>query len=266
MKRIVLLMLLVASTGLMAQTKKKQILLVGSFHFENPGYDVAKVNTFDVMTPKSQKELETITNRIKKFGPDKIFVEWDHTKQDELDQFYAQTPDSLLKKMADERVQLALRTAKKLNHKKMYAIDYLDTTFPYNMLLLGMEQAGQTALIERSSKMMKDIETNTNKKIATYSLTDLILSLNTPEYANSDIQWYVGLANKAGKTDNFIGAFLVSEWYKRNLYMFSLVQKLTESQDSKVMVLLGAGHISMFREIVKYDPEFEIVELKDVLK
>lgn len=266
MKRIVLLMLLVACTGVTAQTKKKQILLIGSFHFENPGYDVAQVNTFDVMTPKSQKELETITNHIKKFGPDKIFVEWNHTKQDKLDQFYAQNTDSLLKTKADERVQLALRAAKKLNHKKMYAIDYSDTTFPYNMMLLGMEQAGQTELIERSNKMMKDLETTTNKKIATYSLTDLILSMNTPEYTNSDIQWYVGLANKAGKTDNFIGAFLVSEWYKRNLYMFSLVQKLTESQDSKVMVLLGAGHVSMFREIVKYDPEFEIVELKDVLK
>ncbi|MEZ0006961.1 hypothetical protein ABH942_002339 [Flavobacterium sp. 28YEA47A] len=266
MKRIVLLMLLVACTGLMAQTKKKQILLVGSFHFENPGYDVAKVNTFDVMTPKSQKELETITNRIKKFGPDKIFVEWDYTKQNELDRFYAQNPDSLLKTMADERVQLALRAAKKLNHKKMFAIDYLDTTFPYEMMLLGMEQAGQTQLIEQNKRMMKHIETTTNKKIATYSLTDLILSMNTQEYTNSDIQWYVGLANKAGKTDNFIGASLASEWYKRNLYMFSLVQKLTESKDDKVMVLLGAGHISMFREIVKYDPEFEIVELKDILK
>lgn len=266
MKRIVLLMLLVACTGLMAQTKKKQILLVGSFHFENPGFDVAKVNTFDVMTPKSQKELENITDRIKKFGPDKIFVEWNYTKQDELDKFYTQTTDSLLKKMADERVQLALRAAKKLNHKKMYAIDYSDTTFPYNMMISAMEQAGQTELMERNKKMMKDIETTTNKKIATYSLTDLILSLNTQEYTNSDIQWYVGLANKAGKTDNFVGAFLVSEWYKRNLYMYSLVQKLTESQDSKVMVLLGAGHISMFREIIKYDPEFEIVELKDILK
>lgn len=266
MKKIILLLMLGVSVVATAQSKKKQILLIGTFHFENPGYDVAKVNTFDVMTPKSQKELESMTNQIKKFGPDKVFVEWEYKKQEQLDKFYKRNLDSLLAKNADERVQLALRVAKKLNHKTMYAIDYTETGFPYEMMLKGMELAGQQELMEKNTKIMKEYENDTNKKIATYSLTDLIVYLNSKEHTDSDIQWYIGVANKAGKTDNFIGAFLVSEWYKRNLYMYSLVQKITESKDEKVMVLLGAGHISMFREFIKYDPEFEIVELKDILK
>jgi|GEM_PF-6866314 len=44
-----------------AQTKntKKEALLVGIFHFNNPGADLAKTETFNVMSKKSQQELES---------------------------------------------------------------------------------------------------------------------------------------------------------------------------------------------------------------
>ncbi|MET0944855.1 MAG: hypothetical protein ABWY22_05575, partial [Flavobacterium sp.] len=97
MQKIILVLMLITFNLSPAQTKKKQIVLFGSFHFENPGLDVAKVNTFNVMTDKSQKELENITDKIKQFGPDKIFVEWNYQKQAKLDTFYAKNTDSLLK-------------------------------------------------------------------------------------------------------------------------------------------------------------------------
>ncbi|SHM87213.1 DUF5694 domain-containing protein [Flavobacterium saccharophilum] len=261
MQKIILLLMLITFNLSPAQTKKKQILLFGSFHFENPGLDVAKVNTFNVMTDKSQKELENITNKIKKFGPDKIFVEWNYQKQDKLDNFYAKNTDSLLQKDSDEIVQVALRSAKKLGHKKLYAIDYNDTDFPYDSLVNGMKAANQFDLIKKNKETMKHYETDFNTKITKYSLTQLLLDVNKP-----DISWYLQTAIKGGKTDNFVGAYLVSEWYRRNLYMYALILKLTESKDDKIMVLLGAGHTEMIREFVVHNPEYEIVELSTVLK
>lgn len=241
----------IATNTVSAQSKKKQILLLGTFHFENPGLDVAKVNTFNVMSDKSQKELEDITNKIKKFGPDKIFVEWNYEKQAKLDKFYNKNTDSLLQKDADEIVQLALRSAKKLGHKKLYAIDYNGTDFPYDSLVKGMKDAGQFDLIKKNEETMKHYEADFNTKITKYSLAQLLLDVN-----KQDINWYIETAIKGGKINNFVGAYLVSEWYRRNLYMYALIQKLTESKDDKIMVLLGAGH----------NREFEIVELATVLK
>lgn len=267
MKKIVLLLVLaIAGQTISAQSKKKQILLLGSFHFENPGLDVAKTNTFNVMSDKSQKELENITDKIKKFGPDKIFVEWNYEKQQKLDKFYARNTDSLLHKKADEIVQIALRSAKKLGHKKLYGIDYNDTGFPYDSLVNGMKAANQFDLIKTNEETMKKYETDQNQKIAKYSLTELLLDINTKKSIEENIGWYLEIAVKGGKTDNFVGAYLVSEWYRRNLYMYALIQKLTESKDNKIMVLLGAGHTSIIREFVKHDPNFEIVELATVLK
>ncbi|MFH6963152.1 DUF5694 domain-containing protein [Flavobacterium plurextorum] len=261
MQKIILLLVLIIFNLSSAQTKKKQILLFGSFHFENPGLDVAKVNTFNVMSDKSQKELENITNKIKKFGPDKIFVEWNFKKQDKLDKFYAKNTDSLLKNDSDEIVQIALRSAKKLGHKKLYGIDYNDTDFPYDSLVKEMKAANQFDLIKKNEETIKHNETDFNTKITKYSLTQLLLDVNT-----KDISWYLETAIKGGKTDNFVGAFLVSEWYRRNLYMYALIEKLTESKDDKIMVLLGAGHTAIIREFVKHNSEYEIVELSTVLK
>lgn len=267
MKKLLLLFLFTVSINpVFTQPKKKQILLIGTFHFENPGLDVAQVNTFNVMTNKSQKELESITDKIKKFGPDKIFVEWNYEKQDKLDKFYTKNTDSLFQKNADERVQLALRSAKKLGHKKLFAIDYNQAGFPYDSLVKGMQEANQLDLIKKNKEEMAAYEKYQNQKIAKYSLTELLIDCNTKESNAENVKWYLDIANKTGKADNFVGAYLVSEWYRRNLYMYSLIQKLTENKDAKIMVLLGAGHTAMLREFIKYDPEFEIIELKDVLK
>jgi hypothetical protein len=267
MKKLLLLVLLtVTATPSFAQSKKKQILLIGTFHFENPGLDVAQVNTFNVMTNKSQIELENITDKIKKFGPDKIFVEWSYEKQEKLDKLYAKNTDSLLRKKADERVQLALRLAKKLGHKKLFAIDYNQTSFPYDSLVKGMQKANQLDLIKKDKEEMAAYEKSENQKIAKYSLTELLIDNNTKESNAENVKWYLETANKAGIKDNFVGAYLVSEWYRRNLYMYSLIQKLTENKDAKIMVLLGAGHTAMLREFIKYDSNFEIVELKYILR
>ena len=266
MQKIILLLVLFTLNAVSAQTKKKQILLIGTFHFENPGLDVAKINTFNVMTDKSQKELENITNRIKKFGPDKIFVEWSYEKQDKLDQLYNKNTDSILRNKANEIVQLALRSAKKLGHRKLYGIDYNHADFPYDSLTKGMKEAHQQDLLKNNLETMAYYEKSQNEKIAKYNLTELLVDKNTPKSNKENVEWYLETANKAGKTDNFVGAYLVSEWYRRNLYMYSLIQKLTESNDNKVMVLLGAGHTAMLREFIKHDPNFEIVELAAILK
>ena len=265
MHKIILLLAIITLNLTSAQTKKKQILLIGTFHYANPGLDVAKVKTFNVMSEKSQKELEIMSDKIKKFGPDKIFVEWKFSKQAELDKYYNKNTDSLLKKDLNEITQLALRTAKKLNHKKMYGIDYR-TRFPYDSLMMSMKKANQKDLIKKTTESTEKFVKDNNERMAKSSLTDLMLYYNEKASNEDNIQWYLEVANRTGNPDDFTGASLVSNWYKRNLYMYSLVQKLTESSDNKIMVLLGAGHAAMLREFLAHDPEFEIVELSTVLK
>lgn len=281
MKSVILLLCCVFAfnTGF-AQTKPSDILLLGTFHFDNPGADLAKVKTFDVMTPKVQAELENITQKISAFHPDKIFVEWKWDKQKSLDALYAAylgenyeqyvnttfpEPASRNFYIKSEMVQLAFRAGKKAKLTKIYALDY-STPFPYDSVTKAMKAANQLSLIQRTQDAIKEMETSQNKKIATYSLTQLLLDCNTPTSLAANKGLYLEIFNRSGAPGNFIGPFLVSEWYRRNLYMYSIVQKTMTPQDGKAMVLVGAGHAAMMKEFIESDKLFRLQALKDVLK
>ena len=110
-----------------------------------------------------------MSDKIKKFGPDKIFVEWEFNEQADLDKFYNKNTDSLFKNNKNEITQLALRTAKKLNHKKLYGMN-LYTSFPYDSLMMSMEKANQKDLLKKSEESKKRNEKDHNERITKSSL------------------------------------------------------------------------------------------------
>ena len=281
MKHVFLLLFaLLIIPAAFAQTRPSDILLVGTFHFHNPGADIAKTKTFDVMTPPVQAELERITEKISVFHPAKIFVEWPWDEQAELDKLYtaylgphyeqfvsatypAKRQDFFLK---NEIVQLAFRAGKKAHLTRVYALDYNKTVFPFDSVMKAMQAAKQVALLQKSQDAIKHYETSQNKKLETYNLTQLLLDANTPQELALNKALYLEILNRAGTPDNFAGAFLVSEWYRRNLYMYALVQKTMTAQDDKALILVGAGHAAMMQEFIKSDPVFRLKTLQDVLK
>lgn len=70
----------------------------------------------------------------------------------------------------------------------------------------------------------------------------------------------------AGTPEDFSGPLLTSEWYKRNLYMWSLIKKNTTEADEQIMVLAGSSHVAMFELFIKEDHRWSITELEEVLK
>jgi hypothetical protein len=278
-------LLLLLSLGLtpagQAQTKPADILLLGTFHFHNPGADVAKTKTFDVLAPKAQTELETITQKISAFHPDKIFVEWAWDAQPELDALYnaylgpnyEQYINATYPKPGDrnfylknEIVQLAFRAGKKAKLTRIYALDYKKTAFPFDSVMQAMQAAKQTGLLQQAQDAIKNYETSQNKKLETYTLTQLLLDANKPAELALNKGLYLEILNRAGAADNFAGPYLVSEWYRRNLYMYSLVQKAMTPQDGKALVLVGSGHAAMLQEFIAADRKFRLKTLAEVLK
>lgn len=271
-------MLLLITINLCGQNTPKEILLLGTFHFNNPGADLVQVKTFDVMSVKSQQELEVITNKIKQYHPDKIFVEWEYNEQLALDSLYdlytknqyfdyvqKRYPKSNFYKQ-NEIFQLAFKAAAKCDHKNVYAIDYPGTDFPFDSVMQSIEKAKQSTLKKEIEDKIKEFETIDNADRQKLNLTQLLVKANEDKFRKIDVSLYINLFNRAGTTDNFAGAYLVSEWYRRNLYMYSLVQKITKSSDKKVMVLLGASHVAMFKAFIESDKNFKAVELKEILK
>ncbi len=278
MKKIILLLFVTQFSIAQTQKKPTEILVIGTYHFNNPGMDVAKYKVLDIMGEKPQKQLDEISNAIAKFKPTKIFTEWELKDQLKLDTLFNKYQDGTYFEYVNKKypkrkfytnseiVQLAFRAAKKINHKKVYAIDYRETSFDYDSVMKFIDTNRLPNFKKEIEDETKLVETESNKIFATNDLVKCLLYFNSETYRKTDIPWYVGKINDSDKLGTYVGAFLASEWYRRNLYMLANIQKQTLESDNRIMVLAGASHITMFLDLLKHDSNYKIVELKEVMK
>lgn len=52
-----------------------EVVVLGTFHFANPGQDIANIQVDDVLAPKRQAEIARIRDGLARFKPTKIAVE-----------------------------------------------------------------------------------------------------------------------------------------------------------------------------------------------
>ena len=259
-------------TELKYEKPKLEILLIGTFHFRNFDpkliLDVAQTNEVDILSLENQIELELIKNKISEFKPSKIFVEFPSENQNRLDSFYNSFYPANYKNVArNELQQLAFRVGKNLKLNKIYGCDFRNNKFPYDEMMESIKSAKQNNLIEFENKSNSEFETEYNGIVKKrQSLLDAIYFLNDDRNRKKDLSWYANFANKAGKLNDTTGIFLASEWYRRNLFMYANVQKQIDNNDKRIMILLGASHIAIFKNFIELNPEWKIIELKEIMK
>lgn len=205
----------------------KEVLLVGTFHYNNPGADVAKTKSFDILNEDSQLELKNISTKITDYNPTKIFVEWPYDEQNELDSLYQvykkgnyfendSLSDFYLK---NEIFQLAFRIARQNNLKRVYAIDY-STSFPLEDVMKEIEQNNQFDLKKKIEDGISKFTVDFDNKIESgVSLTELTYFINSKEMRKFSNYFHNDLMLLAGSTKDFSGPLLTSEWFKRNIYV-----------------------------------------------
>ena len=250
----------------------KEVLLIGTFHYNNPGQDAAKTKSFDILKEKSQFELEEISSNIKRYNPTKIFVEWPYNEQKELDSLYQLYTKNLYFKndslsdfyLKNEIFQLAFRVAKENDLKKVYGIDY-STSFPFEEVMKDIENSGQLTLQTQIQGIFEWAEGFDNKIESGMTLTELTYHINSTEFRKLSNNWHNNLMLLAGKTDDFSGPLLTSEWFKRNLYMWSLIQKNTIDSDERIMVLVGGSHAAIIELFINENENWKVKELQEIM-
>ncbi len=220
MKKIFTLILFTPLLILAQSTKKStEILVIGTFHFNNPGLDVSKYNTFDIMAEKPQKQLDQIALAISKFGATKIFVEWEQNDQLALDSLYDKYLkgnyfDYVAKKFPkrkfythNEIVQLAFRAGKKMQLTKIYGIDYNGTSFDYDSLIKSIDTLRLPNYIMDDNLDRVKHEKKYNDLFAKNDLLKCLYAMNETSDRIKDISWYVSKANNSDITGTYVGAF-----------------------------------------------------------
>lgn len=241
---------------------KPKVLVLGTFHFNNPGRDVANVKVDDVFSEKRQKEIAEIIELLKKFKPTKIAIEsnFGTTKANEQFTQYLAGTYQLTRNEID---QLGYRLAKESGHKQIYPIDW-QGKFDLDKVIAFANQNGQKAEMDKLFAYIRELEKKDTENLQTMTFRQILKATNSPETLRRDHSFYLKIA-KIGKDANYAGADLLRDWFERNLKIFTNISRIAENSNDRILVLIGGGHVPLLREFLKDSDEFEVMEVGSFL-
>ena len=255
------LFLLVSSK---AQQQKTKVLLLGCFHFDNPGLDVAKFDNANILSEKRQREVMELVAKLKQFKPDKIFIEAPVNSQGKLDSNIMKYKAGQFTLQANETQQLGYRLAKELNLPTLYAVDYRDADFPYDSLVKSAMEANQMNLLGYMKKAIDSIQTEFNEMLKKKTISEILLLQNSSVMNDLGVGFYFEFLI-AGKEGNHVGSYLTSEWWRRNMVIYENILKRMTGKEERILIVFGQGHTALLDAMMKYNKNFEIIPLSSVL-
>jgi len=240
---------------------KPTLMILGTYHMANPGKDVVNFKAADVLTPKRQREVEQLVNRLKAFRPTKIAVEVEPGEDAELKERYRNYLNGGYQLGRNEVEQIGFRLARAMGHHKVYPVDW-NKSYPVDFATIDFESFArannQKALLEEAySRARSDVD-KMEEIQAKGSLIDLYRFINQPKNLRQGHRIYFTLA-KIGKNDQYPGADWVQYWYGRNLKIFVNLTRITESNDDRILLIIGSGHVWVLQQFVK-DSGYYILE------
>lgn len=258
---VVTIALLLSALTLPAQSQvdedRPQVLILATYHFANPGRDMVKVDVADVLSPAKQAEIERVVEALERFRATKIAVEVLPTAAQRLDSLYAAYRSGQHELSRSESEQLGFRLAARLGHERLHPINVLEEDLPFEALMEYAQARDSSFLAFVDQELARDAE-EFGRQQARYSIGEILRLRNDPDSLAADHGVYMRFA-RVGAGDSYVGADLVAKWYKRNIKIFSNLQRITVPGD-RVLVIYGSGHVPTLRELVTYDPEMVLVE------
>ncbi len=256
---------------------KASVLMLGVFHFSDPGLDGYKPeHRFDVMSPERQREIEDVVDRLSRFQPTKIAVEFPPARQAKMDELYQQYVNGEHELGVNEVYQLGFRLARKLGHPRVYLVDararHFFTAEEYEERQAELEASGALSdTADGWDERFKRLYAHDDQLKTRQSLREHLLYMNSPDRIRQGHGHYVVGSFKAGsgfaeENDGYFGPDSATGWYNRNLRTFRNLQRLTESPDERILLIIGAGHLPILRFLAHASPEYELVEPAEFLR
>ncbi|MEL6254467.1 MAG: DUF5694 domain-containing protein [Bacteroidota bacterium] len=245
---------------------KHKVLILGSYHMNNPGMDVHNIEADDVLAQKRQEEIKELVNILAKFRPTKIAIErrW-QTKSDTLArQRYAEYLKGEHELSRSESQQIGFRLAKQMGHAKIYPID-APGNFPFNEMVQYANENGQGKLVAETNAWMQEFIKEEQIFMQNHTIAEILARHNDPERLKAGHGMYISML-QIGKGKDYPGAKLVAEWYERNLKIHANLTRIVDQEEERILVIFGSGHAPILREMINYDPEFELVEYSTYVK
>ncbi len=240
-----------------------EILVLGTFHFANPQADTVKTEVFNVMTENGQQQVLALVEKLNRFRPTKVLLEFTPDKSDSNNQQYQAYLNDEFSLTSNEIHQLGFRLAQLNQHPRIHGID--DRAVPW--LGDGLFKYAQAHAPEADAQLQQTIAEVTRlieHQQQTLPLLELMRVQNSSEMLSRNLGFYVAF-NDVGAGDGFAGASSTASWFERNIRMHGLIQQYAQPGE-RLLVIVGAGHAAILNILLDYDPRLQRVDVLSYLQ
>jgi len=238
-----------------------QVLILGTYHFANPGLDVVKMEVADILSSRKQAEVNEVVEALAAFRPTKVAVEVRAPSAALLDSLYSAYRSGEHTPGRSEVQQLGFRLADRFGHPRLHAIDH-EGEFPFGPVM-SYAQEHDPALVRLVESRLGEIGAELSRQQQEETLSGILRLHNDPGSIAEGHGLYL-MTVGVGAGDTYVGADLLARWYERNIRTFADLRALAAPGD-RILVIFGSGHAAILRELVDSDPALELVEANDYL-
>jgi hypothetical protein len=240
-----------------------EVMVLGTFHFDSPGLDLANVQVDDVLAPARQAEIADVLDRLEQYEPTRIMVEAKkRVPGTGLSMNYRRFLRGELTDVRSEVVQLGFRLAQRLHHDEVHAVD-VEGEFPFGPVEAWASKAGRTNELDAWIDAVRAQAALLSGQLKTRSIGSVLRYINDPLHLQADHAGYLGML-RFGAGDEQPGARLVDAWYARNFAICARIVQAARPGD-RLLVLYGAGHAALLRHCLGGVPGMKLIEVGGVL-
>lgn len=228
-----------------------RVMLLGTFHFDNPGLDAVKYTPIDVMQPEQQAYVVALSERLARFAPTKVLLEYTDDADEKINQRYRDYLAGKFELGKNEIYQVGFRVARLMGHKRVYGFDAEAPAQDIKLWdYLSQDPKAESALntlIEAESRRLQELH-------RTKSLQEILTLTNSPEENQHNKGFYMLLNPVGAKGRLFHGADASADWWHRNLRMYAIVQQQA-APGERVLAIAGSGHVAVMHDFLRADSE-----------
>ena len=230
-----------------------RVMVVGTYHFANPGKDLHNAKAVDMQTPARQAELQTIVAGLARFAPNVVAIEWNAAPARDGYAAYLKGATT----SSNEGAQLGFRLASTLGLAQVHGID-VEGTFPYDPVNAWAAANGMSGRLDASLKQVASLTQSISEQQQTHSIGGVLKWINSPAVLRQSDAIYWDML-RYGRADEQPGAALNAAWAARNYGICARLAQALKPGD-RAVVFYGLGHVSFLRHCVEEIPGMELVD------
>lgn len=158
---------------------------------------------------------------------------------------------------SDEINSIGLETGRLSGVHKIYGIDsQIGFDYP-SLIAIANKKKSDSLFVETIMKSYDSVNS--------LPIFEQFIKINSSAYKSETFNFYNFLATMHSE-NNFEGADIIADFYKRNLRMYANFCDIPLQKNDRVLIILGATHTAYFDIFLENNPKYKLENIADYLK